>query len=103
MLALLIQAALPTDPPLRIDLLSVTQHCPDASAGGDVVVCGRPADRRLHPVEPPARPVTGPPLTLHIPGGGTANLHAIQTTQSSGAIGRGVAATLRIPLGKGRK
>lgn len=98
---LLLQAAAAT-PPERIDLLQPAQACP-TEGGEDIVVCAHHQDApRLTRVEErPPRPLSGA-LTFRLPGGGTGNVHAIQT-YLPGASGSGAAVTLRIPLGKRAK
>jgi hypothetical protein len=41
-------------------------------------------------------------MTFRLPGGGTGNVHAVRT-ELPGAIGQGVAVTLKIPFGKGKR
>lgn len=98
---LLLQAAVATQPE-RIDLLRRPPACPPES-GDDVVVCARRQDapRITRVEERPARPLSDA-LTFRLPGGGTGNVHAIQT-YLPGASGSGAAVTLRIPLGKRAK
>ena len=97
-LALLVQA---TATPVGTERLSVVPRaCPcGPSVDGEVVVCGHPSDQRLHPLPPlpDARHIE--PTTLHLPGIGTARLHAIHTALP-GAEGNGVAVTLTVPFGK---
>lgn len=97
MLALLSQAATPDG----TERLSVAPRaCPSGpSVDGEVVVCGRPSDQRLHPLPslPEAKRID--PATFRLPGIGTAHLHAIHSALP-GAEGNGVAVTLTVPLGK---
>ncbi len=97
-LALLVQAAAP---PVGTERLSVASRaCPSGpSADGDVVVCARPIDRRLHPLPPLAEAKHIDPTTFRLPGIGTAHLHAIHSALPGGE-GNGVAVTLTIPFGK---
>ncbi len=44
----------------------------------------------------------GDPLSFRLPGGGTRNVHAI-ASELPGARGQGMAVTLRIPFGKGKR
>ena len=77
--------------------------CPSGpSADGTIVVCGRPSDQRLHPL--PRLPETKPfdPAGFRLPGGGMARVHAIQS-ELPGAVGQGVAVTLSVPFGRGKK
>ena len=98
-LALLLQAA--AVPGEGADKLAAVRACPSGpGADGEVVVCARPVDRRLHPLSPPPGAEKHlDPSTFRIPGVGTAHLHAIQSALP-GAEGQGVAATLTIPFGK---
>ncbi|MDY0965903.1 MULTISPECIES: hypothetical protein [Sphingomonas] len=70
--------------------------------GGEIVVCARPTDQRLARL--PTPPVSSPdaPMTFRLPGGGTGNVHAVQSTLP-GATGSGAVVTLRIPFGPGRR
>jgi hypothetical protein len=69
---------------------------------GEIVVCARPTDQRLATLPEPIAPAPQDPMTFRLPGGGTGNVHAIRT-ELPGAIGQGVAVTLKIPFGKGKR
>ena len=100
-LALLIQTvAVPRE--LRKPTPRIALPCPVTRPGEDIVVCARPTDQRLVPLAEPMRPPRGDPLSFRLPGGGTGNVHAIQTALP-GASGQGGAVTLRIPFGKGKR
>jgi len=73
--------------------------CPETVAGDDILVCGRPTDQRLPPLPEPVGQTTDAPMTFRLPGGGTGNVHAIQTTLP-GATGSGMVVSLRMPFGK---
>lgn len=70
-----------------------------ASEPDEVVVCARsPDEMRLVKLPDPLAVPTPDPLSFRLPGGGTGQVHALQTTLP-GATGAGAAVTLRIPLG----
>ena len=101
LMALLLQV---TAAPDGGDRLAVTRPaCPSGpNADGDVVVCARPIDRRLHPL--PTLPVRRAvdPSTFRLAGGADLHLHAIRT-ELPGAVGEGAAVTLTVPFGRGKK
>lgn len=98
MLALLVQAAPLPDGTDRLS--AAPRACPSGpSADGDVVVCARPIDRRLHPLPPLPEAKHIDPATFRLPGIGTAHLHTIHSALP-GAEGNGVAVTLTVPFGK---
>ena len=102
---LLLQAVAgpPLPPELRKRPARSTMPCPvQADADGEIVVCARPTDQRLATVAEPVQPARGDPLSFRLPGGGTGNVHAIRT-ELPGAIGQGVAITLKVPFGKGKR
>ncbi|WP_332800790.1 hypothetical protein [Sphingomonas sp. PB2P12] len=103
-LALLLQSAAGSPVPRELHKLAprVALPCPVTGPGEDIVVCARPTDQRLIPLAEPIRPLRGDPLSFRLPGGGTGNVHAIQTALP-GANGQGAAVTLRIPFGKGKR
>ncbi|MDQ0837893.1 hypothetical protein [Sphingomonas faeni] len=101
----LLQAAAgpPLPPELRKRAPRSTMPCPvQSDPDGEIVVCARPTDQRLATLPQPIAPPPGDPMTFRLPGGGTGNVHAIRT-ELPGAIGRGVAVTLKIPFGKGKR
>lgn len=106
MLALLLLQAVagpPIPPELRKRTPRVATACatgPDAS--GEIVVCARPIDQRLAKRPEAAVAPRSDPMTFRLPGGGTGNIHAI-TSELPGARGQGVAVTLKIPFGKGKR
>ena len=80
-----------------------TMPCPvQADPDGEIIVCARPADQRLATLAKPVQPPRSDPLSFRLPGGGRGNVHAIRT-ELPGAVGQGVAVTLRIPFGKGTR
>ena len=87
-------------PPDGTERLSVAPRaCPSGpSADGDVVVCARPIDRRLHPLPPLAQAKHVEPATFRLPGIGTAHLHAIHSALPGGE-GNGFTVTLTVPFG----
>lgn len=101
---LLIQAVAgpPVPPELRKPVPRSSKPCPDTPTGDEILVCGRQEDRRLAKLPEPVRRAPEDAMTFRLPGGGTGNVHAIQTTLP-GATGSGAAVTLRIPFGKRKK
>lgn len=96
MLAFFLLQAASAAPPRTIDLLAKPERC--VSTESEVVVCAHPADQRLEPLVEPLK--SGPPdgpLSFRLPGGGTGNLHAIQSTLPGGS-GAAAMVTLKIPF-----
>lgn len=98
-LALLLQAVSGPPVPKEFRKPRVATPCPDRSDTGEIVVCARPVDQRLEPLPKTPRQTPEEAMTFRLPGGGTGNVHAIQTGLP-GAVGRGMAVTLKVPLGK---
>lgn len=103
-LLLLIQAV--SGPPVPLELrkpvVRSAAPCP-IQAEGEIIVCGRaPESRRLETL--PDRPSRSPPepLTFRLPGGGTGNVHAVQSNLP-GATGPGAVVSLKIPFGKKKR
>ncbi len=102
---LLLQAVAgpPLPPELRRRGPRATMPCPvQADPDGEIVVCARPTDQRLATMAEPVQPPRSDPLSFRLPGGGRGNVHAIRT-ELPGAVGQGVAVTLRIPFGGGKR
>ncbi|SFO25124.1 hypothetical protein SAMN05428984_2952 [Sphingomonas sp. OK281] len=102
---LLLQAVAgpPLPPELRKRTPRTTMPCPaQVDAGGEIVVCARPTDRRRATIPEPVRSPCGDPLSFRLPGGGTGNVHAIRT-ELPGASGQGAAVTLKMPFGKRKR
>ena len=101
---LLLQAV--AGPPIPLELRKraprVSTPCPTESGSGEIVVCAKPTDQRLEALPQPIVPPRGDPLSFRLPGGGNGNVHAIRT-ELPGATGQGVAVTLKIPFGKGKR
>ncbi len=98
---LLLQAV--AGPPLPADLRkpvarASTPCVPNTADGGEIVVCGHPTDQRLAKLPERYVKPRGDPMTFQLPGGGTGNVHAVQTTLP-GATGSGLVVALKIPLG----
>ncbi|MGU3391986.1 hypothetical protein [Sphingomonas sp. M1A8_2b] len=104
LMALLLQsvAGPPVPRELRKPTPRVALPCPVTQAGEDIVVCARPTDQRLARLPEPIQPPRGDPLSFRLPGGGKGNVHAIRT-ELPGARGQGVAVTLKIPFGRGKR
>ncbi len=102
-LLVLLQAAAtstnsPTPPPERIDLLSLgPKPCPTDGAPEDIVVCARRQTNRLQPLPDKPGPPDLPPMTVRLPGGGTANFHAADTSLPGGH-GSAAVVTLKVPF-----
>ena len=93
-------AATSTNPaPARgIDLLSLSpKPCPTDGDPEDIVVCARRHTDRLQPLPDKPGPPDLPPMTVRLPGGGTANLHAAGT-DLPGAHGSAAVVTIKVPF-----
>lgn len=103
---LLLQAVSGPPVPKEFRKPRVATPCPDNSPDrgdtGEIVVCARPVDQRLEPLPDPPRHAPEEAMTFRLPGGGTGNVHAIQTGLP-GAVGRGMAVTLTVPLKKKKR
>ena len=103
LLALLQAAAMstspaPAAPPERIDLLSLgPKPCPTDGDQQDIIVCARRHADRLGSLPDKPGPPDLPPMTVRLPGGGTANLHAADT-DLPGAHGSAAVVTVKMPF-----
>ena len=89
---------IPTPPPARIDLLSPgPKPCPTDGDQQDIVVCARRHADRLEPLPDRPGPPDLPPMTVRLPGGGTANLHAADT-DLPGGHGSAAVVTVKVPF-----
>ena len=102
MLAMLLAVQAVAGPPApreaRRSMAQASVPCPVTAPGDEIVVCGRPTDPRLPPLPAPARRAPDSAMTFRLPGGGTGNVHAVQSTLP-GATGAGAVVSLRMPFG----
>jgi hypothetical protein len=100
-LLLLLQAV--SGPPVPLELREPVVRsaaCSTHAEGGEIVVCGRTPERqRLKTLPEPAARSAQDALAFRLPGGGTGNVHAVQTNLP-GATGPGAVLSLGIPFGK---
>lgn len=102
-LLVLLQAAATTinplpPPPETIDLLSLgPKPCPTDIDPTDIVVCARRHTDRLGSLPDKPGPPDLPPATVRLPGGGTANLHAADTSLPGGH-GSAAVVTVKVPF-----
>lgn len=102
MLALIVLLQAVAGPPVPRDLkpLTIVKPCPSADGSGDIVVCGRQQNGpRLERLPDRDRGALPDDVSFRLPGGGKADLHALQSTLPGGT-GQGAAVTFSIPFGK---
>jgi hypothetical protein len=105
--ALILLAQAVSGPPVPNELRKIAPQssapCPATSEGGEIIVCGRRSeDQRLAKLPETDKAEPSDRLSFRLPGGGKGNIHAFQSNVG-GFTGQGVAVTLKIPFGKGKK